>query len=88
MNASGFPRPGSAGTRSTGKPSRMAQVGEWAEADPDALLLFFVSTMPCAPPLLGRLVALQAGATGLNWRLSLSSDQEQREEKLPVSFLP
>lgn len=49
MNASGFPRPGSAGTRSTGKPSRMTQVGEWAEADPDALLLFFVSAMPCTP---------------------------------------
>lgn len=31
---------------------------------------------------------LQTGTTGINWRLALSSDQEQREEKLPVSVLP
>lgn len=51
MNTSAFPRPGSAGSRSTGKPSGIAQVGVWAEVHPDALpLVFFVLAMLCTFP--------------------------------------
>lgn len=86
------------GTGSTGKPSGVAQVGEQAEAVPDGLAAGFLSCLcarahthtptPC-PGLLGRpVVALPAGGTGINWKLSLCSKQEQREEELPVFFWP